>query len=46
MQTALRHTPIVDLIAAGDADAAERALFHHIATIVDFGPEVFEGNAA
>jgi DNA-binding GntR family transcriptional regulator len=45
IQTALRHTPIVDLIEARDADAAERALFHHIATIVDFGPAVFEGAA-
>ncbi len=41
MQTALRHTPIVDLIEAGDAEGAEAALFRHIATIVDFGPEVF-----
>lgn len=50
MQTALRHTPLVDLIEQGDADAAEQALFLHIATIVDFGPHVFdphflEGNA-
>lgn len=41
MQTALRHTPLVDLIEAGDAEEAERALFRHIATIVDFGPDVF-----
>jgi DNA-binding GntR family transcriptional regulator len=45
MQTAVRHTPIVDLIEAGDAGAAERALYHHIATIVDFGPEVFAEQA-
>lgn len=45
-RTALRHGPIVDLIEEGDAEAAERALFHHIATIVDFGPEVFEGSVA
>jgi DNA-binding GntR family transcriptional regulator len=46
LRTALRHAPIVDLIEDGDAEAAERALFHHIATIVDFGPEVFEGSLA
>jgi DNA-binding GntR family transcriptional regulator len=45
MQTALRHDPIVDLIDAGDAEAAEAAMFRHIATIVDFGPEVFAGPA-
>ncbi len=45
MQTALRHTPIVDLIEAGDAEGAEAALFRHIATIVDFGPEVFAEGA-
>jgi DNA-binding GntR family transcriptional regulator len=45
-QTALRHTPIVDRIEAGDADAAEHALFHHIATIVDLGPDVFEASVA
>ncbi|WP_210240289.1 GntR family transcriptional regulator [Amaricoccus solimangrovi] len=44
-RTAARHGPIVDLIEAGDAAGAERALFHHIATIVDFGPDVFEGAA-
>ncbi len=42
IQTALRHTPIVDLIERGDGEGAEQALFRHIATIVDFGPEVFE----
>jgi DNA-binding GntR family transcriptional regulator len=42
-RTARRHEPIVDLIEAGDVAKAEQALFHHIATIVDFGPDVFEG---
>lgn len=46
LRTALRHAPIVDLIEDGDGEAAERALFHHIATIVDFGPELFEGGLA
>lgn len=46
LRTALRHTPIIDLIENGDGEAAERALFHHIATIVDFGPEVFERGVA
>lgn len=45
MQTALRHTPLVDLIEQGDADAAEQGLFRHIATIVDFGPDVFGESA-
>lgn len=46
VSTAARHGPIVDLIEAGDAEGAEGALFHHIATIVDFGPDVFEGAVA
>ena len=43
VQTARRHEPIVGAIRAGDAAAAKTALFHHIATIVDFGPTVFPG---
>ncbi|MEX6508945.1 GntR family transcriptional regulator [Jiella sp. M17.18] len=43
LQTARRHEPIVAAIRAGDAAAAKTALFHHIATIVDFGPTVFPG---
>ncbi|TFF27341.1 GntR family transcriptional regulator [Jiella endophytica] len=43
VQTARRHEPIVAAIRAGDAEAAKTALFHHIATIVDFGPTVFPG---
>ena len=43
LQTARRHEPIVGAIRAGDAAAAKTALFHHIATIVDFGPTVFPG---
>ncbi|WP_229154609.1 GntR family transcriptional regulator [Aurantimonas sp. VKM B-3413] len=41
VQTARRHEPIVTAIRSGDAAAAKTALFHHIATIVDFGPTVF-----
>jgi DNA-binding GntR family transcriptional regulator len=41
VQTARRHEPIIAAIEAGDAQQAAAALFHHIATIVDFGPSVF-----
>lgn len=41
VQTALRHEPIIAAIEARDLAAASAALFHHIATIVDFGPNVF-----
>lgn len=41
--TALRHRPIVAAIAGGEVEAAFRALRHHVATIVDFGPAVFDG---
>ncbi|MBO0902161.1 GntR family transcriptional regulator [Jiella sp. MQZ13P-4] len=44
VQTARRHEPIVAAIRAGDTAAARSALFHHIATIVDFGPTVFPGS--
>jgi DNA-binding GntR family transcriptional regulator len=39
--TARRHIAIVDAVERGDASAASHALAHHIATIVDLGPEVF-----
>ncbi len=39
--TALRHCAIIDAIEAADAEAAQTAMRHHIATIVDFGPAVF-----
>jgi DNA-binding GntR family transcriptional regulator len=39
--TALRHRSIIDAIEGGDARRATAAMHHHIATIVDFGPEVF-----
>lgn len=39
--TALRHCSIIDAIDAADIDAAQTAMRHHIATIVDFGPAVF-----
>ncbi|WP_244487525.1 MULTISPECIES: GntR family transcriptional regulator [unclassified Aureimonas] len=41
VQTARRHEPIVAAIEARDLAAASAALFHHIATIVDFGPNIF-----
>ena len=39
--TALRHRAIIDAIASGNAAASISAMRHHIATIVDLGPEVF-----
>ncbi|AOF92977.1 MULTISPECIES: GntR family transcriptional regulator [Rhizobiaceae] len=39
--TAQRHRSIIDAIASGDVAAASDALRHHIATIVDLGPDVF-----
>jgi DNA-binding GntR family transcriptional regulator len=41
LATARRHVSIVDAVERGDASAASRALAHHIATIVDLGPQVF-----
>lgn len=48
MQTARRHWSIVEELESGDAEAAARAIGHHVETIVDFGPAVFspaEGGA-
>ena len=39
--TALRHRSIIDAIESGDIVSATDAMRHHIATIVDFGPDVF-----
>jgi len=41
--TAQRHRPLVAAIEAGNSAAAVTSLEHHIATIVDFGPNVFPG---
>ena len=41
--TAARHRPIVDAIERGDVAFATESMHHHIATIVDFGPDVFAG---
>ncbi len=41
MGTAERHVSILDALVTGDAQELTGALSHHIATIVDFGPEVF-----
>lgn len=43
METADRHVTIIDALASGDVGAARAALSHHIATIVDFGPKIIEG---
>lgn len=39
--TALRHRSIIDAIESGDVANAVTAMRHHIATIVEFGPDVF-----
>ncbi|WEX90903.1 GntR family transcriptional regulator [Sinorhizobium garamanticum] len=39
--TAQRHGPIIDAIESGDLARTSAALSHHIATIVDLGPDVF-----
>ena len=44
-ETADRHVVIIDAFRARDAEAARRALSHHIATIVDWGPKSIEGEA-
>lgn len=44
--TALRHCSIIEAIEQVNVQAAQIALRHHIATIVEFGPAIFpnEGN--
>ena len=39
--TAQRHGSIIEAIESGDVMKANAALRHHIATIVDLGPDVF-----
>lgn len=41
MATALRHGSIIEAIESGNTAKATAALHHHIATIVDLGPDVF-----
>lgn len=41
--TAQRHLPILEAIERADVSAASDLLHHHIATIVDLGPNVFGG---
>lgn len=43
--TAGRHRSILAAVERGDEAAAVAALGHHIATIVDLGPEVFAGTS-
>lgn len=40
-KTAARHWTIVNAIESGDRDAAVAAIGHHVATIVDPGPDLF-----
>lgn len=40
--TAQRHGSIIEVIDGGDVAKASAALHHHIATIVDLGPDVFQ----
>jgi DNA-binding GntR family transcriptional regulator len=39
--TAQRHGPIIEAVESGGVERASEALRHHIATIVDLGPDVF-----
>ncbi|MBM1175037.1 GntR family transcriptional regulator [Microvirga arabica] len=41
LATARRHFSILEAVGRADAAAAAQALAHHIATIVDLGPDVF-----
>ena len=41
LNTANRHVAIIEAVETGQPEPLTRALSHHIATIVDFGPEVF-----
>lgn len=45
LATAHRHVSIIDAVERSDAATASQALAHHIATIVDLGPEVFVGGS-
>ncbi|WP_138465664.1 GntR family transcriptional regulator [Poseidonocella sp. HB161398] len=39
-ETAERHVPILEALEAGDVPRLQALLAHHIATIVDFGPDL------
>lgn len=41
MESALRHEPIVAAVERKDTQAAVSILGHHVATIVDIGPDLF-----
>lgn len=43
METAERHIPIIDAVRASDLATLRELLGHHIATIVDLGPDLAEG---
>jgi DNA-binding GntR family transcriptional regulator len=45
MATANRHVSIIEAIGTEDAGTLQQALSHHIATIVDYGPQVLAGGA-
>lgn len=44
-ETAERHVPIIDALKAQDVERLRDVLGHHIATIVDFGPDLTNGGA-
>lgn len=45
-ETAERHLPIIEALEARDCDQLHDLLAHHIATIVDFGPDLTDGSGA
>ena len=45
IETAERHVPIIDAVRDSDLDGLRDLLGHHIATIVDLGPDLAEGRA-
>ncbi|GAB5378576.1 MAG: GntR family transcriptional regulator [Acuticoccus sp.] len=44
-ETAERHSAIIEALDDGKPEIARAALSHHIATIVDFGPSIIQGEA-
>lgn len=42
--TAERHVPILDALASRNIEALRSILAHHITTIVDFGPDLSDGD--
>jgi len=44
-ETAERHVPIIEALAAADVPTLRNLLGHHISTIVDFGPDLTDTGA-